>query len=253
VALVLSVAYFFGMPDAGCPDHAAMASENDWTAQQVQQHPDRLFACCSVNPLLPGATAEVERCAATGSFVGLKLHLANSDVDLRDPGHLELVGDVFECANAAALPIVVHMRTRRPDYGAEDVRSFIDDAVGRAPDVATHIAHAAGWGGYDTANDDALSHFAHCLTTSPGVRDRLYFDLAVAPLALTARPPDEPEPRLVALVEHVRAIGIDRFLFGTDWPVVEPQLYLLDLIRRVPFDQGEIEHLAAAVAPWIRR
>ena len=249
VALVLSLAYFFGMPDAGAPDATAMADENDWTAQQVQMHPDRLAACCSVNPLLPNAISEIERCAATGSFVGLKLHLANSDVDLRNAAHLSALGDVFECANAAGLAVVVHMRTRRPDYGAPDVTSFIDGAIARAPDVPVQIAHAAGWGGYDTANDEALGELASRLKADS--IGEVHFDLAVAPLALTTPPPDDPDPLLVSLAAHVRTIGVERFFFGTDWPVVEPQLYTLDLVRRVPLDADELDHLATAVAPWL--
>ncbi len=252
-ALVLSLAYFFGMPDLGDPDPAALSQENDWTAREVAEHPDRLAACCSVNPLLPDAIAEIERCAATGSFVGLKLHLANSDVDLRDPAHLTALGDVFECANTNGLVIVVHMRTRRPDYGEPDVTNFLDQLVDRAPDVAIQVAHAAGWGGYDEANDAAFAHFAHRLGMEPVRRRHLYFDLAVAPLALTSPPPTDPEPKFVALVEHVRTIGIDHFLFGTDWPVVEPQLYTLDLCRRVPLDPNEVDHLANTIAPWLTR
>ncbi|MEN3273834.1 MAG: hypothetical protein V7636_2595 [Actinomycetota bacterium] len=249
-ALVLSVAYFFGMPDLGDPDPVALRRENDWTADAVAEHPDRLATCCSVNPLLSAATAEIERCAATGSFVGLKLHLANSDVDLRKPSHLAALGDVFECANANNLVIVVHMRTRRPDYGETDVTNFLDQVVNRAPDVAIQVAHAAGWGGYDDANDRALAEFARRLPADPELR-HVYFDLAVAPIALTLHPPDEPEPRLLALIEHVRTIGIDRFVFGTDWPVVEPQLYTLDLLRRIPLHEDEISHLATTVAPWL--
>ena len=40
----------------------SVKAENDWTAQQVAQYPDRLRAFCSVNPLKPYALDEVARC-----------------------------------------------------------------------------------------------------------------------------------------------------------------------------------------------
>ena len=72
--VVVSDAYYFSTL-------AEERAENDWTAQQVARFPDRLIAFCSVNPLADFALGEIERCASSGQFKGLKLHLGTSHVD----------------------------------------------------------------------------------------------------------------------------------------------------------------------------
>src|SRR5258708_28762811 len=88
-AAVLSLAYAHGSPSLrGDDEYAQVRAENDWTQQQVAQYPNRLRALCSVNPLREYAIAELERCAKNPNLRhGLKLHFANSQVDLRNPEH----------------------------------------------------------------------------------------------------------------------------------------------------------------------
>jgi predicted TIM-barrel fold metal-dependent hydrolase len=264
-ALVLSVAYFFGMPDLGDADPSALAAENDWVADQVAPFADRLAACCSVNPALAGATAEIERCAATGRFVGLKLHVANSDLDLRDPFHLERLGEVFECANAAGLMIAIHMRGRRPDYGAPDVRLLIERLLPKAPDVAVQVAHAAGWGDYHQPCDAGLATFAAWAESDRSAAQQVYFDLSATVIDPPAGSPERRtgtgeerreawrERRFGDLARHLRAIGLERVLFATDWPVATPAGYLQTLEERLPLEPGDFERLCANVAPWLAR
>ena len=62
-ALVLSVAYTWGKASRAPVEneYAHVRAENDWTAQQVAQYPDRLRAFCSLNPLKPYALEELAR------------------------------------------------------------------------------------------------------------------------------------------------------------------------------------------------
>jgi predicted TIM-barrel fold metal-dependent hydrolase len=86
-AVVLSDAYYFGVPTP-VPvqnEHDKVRAENDWTAQQVAQYPDRLVGFCSFNPLEDYALAELERCAASHRFKGLKLHFSGAALDLKSP------------------------------------------------------------------------------------------------------------------------------------------------------------------------
>jgi predicted TIM-barrel fold metal-dependent hydrolase len=258
-ALVLSVAYFFAMPDLGEPDRTAVAAENDWTALEVEAHPGRLRACCSVNPVAAGAIDEVERCARAGTFVGVKLHLANSDLDLRDGAHCEAIGDVFECADQHGLMVVVHMRTRRPDYGAPDVESFIEHVVPRAPRAPVQIAHAAGWGGYDSATGEAFEAFADWISARPTDARNLYFDIALTPLEYE---PDDHDAnpsttgqqpwharRFDHLAQQIGRIGPDKVVFGTDWPIVRPAHFLSNLQKHLPLDADSFDRLLQTTTP----
>ena len=55
-ALVLSAAYTWGKASRAQVENEYdhVKAENDWTAQQVAQYPNRLRAFCSFNPLKPG-------------------------------------------------------------------------------------------------------------------------------------------------------------------------------------------------------
>ena len=142
--VVLSDAYWFdSRRDEREPDDTVLPkvrAENDWTAAQVAQFPDRLVAFCSFNPLREYALAELNRCVKSGSFRGLKLHFNTSGVNLHNADHLSRVRLIFETANHLRMPVILHARTR-PDYGAEEARIILEQLVaggtGRArPDRA---------------------------------------------------------------------------------------------------------------------
>ena len=129
-AAVLSTAYFFARPDGSAsPDAEALARENDYVEEKIRRYSGRLVGFFSINPLHPSSNEEIARCADTNSFAGLKLHLANSDVDLRNDGHTDALAATFAEADRLGLVVVVHLRTRRPDYGREDMQVFIDHVL----------------------------------------------------------------------------------------------------------------------------
>jgi predicted TIM-barrel fold metal-dependent hydrolase len=142
-AVVLSDAYWFDSPRNNVTSELAkVRAENDWTAQQVARFPDRLVAFCSFNPLREHALAELERCAADGRFRGVKLHFGMSGVDLRDPGQVAKVRQVFQAANRLKLAIITHVRADA-GYGREHAEVLLNQLVAAAPDVPVQIALGA--------------------------------------------------------------------------------------------------------------
>jgi predicted TIM-barrel fold metal-dependent hydrolase len=102
-AVVLSLAYQFGNPNRpGVKDeYTQVKRENEWTAAQVKEYPDRLVAFCGVDPLRECAMAEIDRCSHDPYLrTGLKLHFGNSDVDLDNPKHVRKLRDVFRSADS---------------------------------------------------------------------------------------------------------------------------------------------------------
>jgi predicted TIM-barrel fold metal-dependent hydrolase len=226
--LVLSVAYMMGMPDAEVEDeYAKVRAENDYVAEQVATAPDRLVGACSVNPLADYALDEIRRCAQDPRLNALKLHFANSDLDLRNEAHVERLASVFGTLSRLELPAVVHVRTRRPDYGAEDADIFIREVLSRAPRLIVQIAHMAGWGGYDEATDAALGAFAAALADGRLDPDLVTFDLAAVVFQPEAAGADTAMARSVReanqrLAARIREIGVERVVFATDWPSWPP-------------------------------
>jgi len=262
-AAVLSNAYFFGHDTAKqSHDESLLKTENDRVAEYIAQYPDRLVGFFGIDPLADSAFDEIERCARRKVFDGLKLHLANSAVDLRNPAHVQRLREVFRRANHLGLAIVIHMRTLRADYGSEDARIFIDKVLSAAPDVPVQIAHLAGWGGYDAATDDALSAFIERASKIGGGKDRVYFDLSAVVRgvgrnaegsATKAGAPDWwPEKRYVRLAERLRALGLRHVLFGTDWPDWTARSYAADIEKNLPLSADELRVLLTNRAPWLR-
>ena len=225
---LLSVAYMFGFPDIEVDDELnKVQAENDYIAAQAALYPDRLVGLCSVNPLRDYALAEVERCARDSRLSGLKLHLANSDVDLLDPAQIDTLAALFRRLAELDLPALVHMRTRNPQYGQQDTAAFIDGVLAQAPELHVQIAHMAGWGGYDDATDAALAEFARAFEDGRLDPSRYTFGLAATVFSPAAAGDDEERAEQVRsanqrLAARIREIGTDRVLFATDWPAWPP-------------------------------
>ena len=224
-------------PDA--PD--LIRAANDFTVDLARRHPDRLSAFVSVNPLTPTALPEIARWADDPFAAGVKLHLTNSDVDLRDPDDVAALARVFRAAAAGDMTIMIHMRTRAEDYGAKDVGIFLDQVLPQAQGVPVMIAHSGGWGGLDDNTWAAMTAFAEALEEHPETSPSLSFDLAQV---FDAETSEADRLRLVALM---RRIGIDRFVAGSDWPFSGPlNAYLNDVFARLPLTAAEAELIRSA-------
>ena len=249
-ASVLSIAYFFGFPglaDTPFNDPVLVREENRFIAEQAALYPDRLTGFFSVNPLADYALEEVRYWAEEGSLAGLKLHMANSDVDLANPEHLEQLAAIFQVLNAHGLAAVVHLRSRNPEYGHADATAFIDGVLAKAPNVSVQMAHMAGWGGYDENTDQAVQAFVDAFADGRLERSRMYFGLAAVLL------PNTTEAQMATLKSRLGEIGANRLLFGTDWDALQSPAETFDAYRDSGIlDQAAWEQVIANQAPWLR-
>ncbi|HEX2122227.1 MAG TPA: amidohydrolase family protein, partial [Thermoanaerobaculia bacterium] len=98
-AVVLSVGYSFADERKKLPDPDRLTrEENDWTSAEVTKNAPRLIGFCSVNPLRAVALEELERCLGLPGMTGIKVHLGNAGVTLRDPAHLARIQQLFALA-----------------------------------------------------------------------------------------------------------------------------------------------------------
>jgi predicted TIM-barrel fold metal-dependent hydrolase len=212
-AVVLSVGYSFADERKGLTDPDRLTrEENDWTAAEVAKQPSRLIGFCSANPLRSAALQELERCLGLPGMVGIKLHLGNSGISLRDASHLARVQEVFALAQRLRAPVLVHMRARGgANYGAEDARIFLDKVVPVAPDIEIVVAHFGGAGpGYPPQADEVMAVFAEAAERKDPRMRNLYFD--VATIVTEESTPADAE--LVA--RRIRQVGVNRVLYGSD-------------------------------------
>jgi predicted TIM-barrel fold metal-dependent hydrolase len=244
-AVLLSAAYWFGgpdMPKAEGDEYANVRAENDWNAGEAARFPDRLVAFCSFNPLQDYALAEIDRCAKLPHVKGLKLHFANSNVEVKNPQHIEKLRRVFAAANEHRLAIVAHLWTGRT-YGREDAEIFLNQILPAAPDVPVQIAHFAGGGpGY---TDEALAVYADAIAAGDPRTKNLYFDVATVA-------DGQSDATLSQFATRIRQVGPKRVLFGTDLGPPPARQSWKIFRTTVPLTEDEIRTIAANVAPYLR-
>ena len=253
-ALLLSVAYMFGSPARTVEDElAGVRAENDWTAAQAAQAPDRLRAFCSFNPLKEYALDELARCAAHPHLRhGIKLHFGNSDVQLDNPTHVAQLRRLFQAADDRRMAIVVHLRasiSRMRPYGADQARVFLEQLLPLVPHVPVQVAHLAGAGpGYDDPPaHDAMALLAGAVEQNDPRTRHLWFDVAT----VVDRHISEAHAALVA--QRIRQVGPERVLYGSDAAAgdnLRPR-EAWAAFRRLPLAGHEFARIAANVAPYI--
>ena len=250
-AVVLSMAYALGSPSIrGSDEYAQVRAENDWTSQQVAQYPDRLRALCSFNPLRDYALTELDRCAKEANLRhGLKLHLANSQVDLKNVEHVEQLRRVFRSANAHRMPIVVHVWTGRA-YGRADAQVFLNEIIPAAPDVPIQIAHLAGAGpGIGEGPKEALTVLAGAVESGDPRTRHLYFDVTTN---VTFQISVDDAAFIAA---RLRQIGLQRILYGSDMTAfgnATPRQGWGAFRAMLPLTEAEFKIIAENVAPYMR-
>ncbi len=256
--VLLSTAYFFGVPDVSVEDERSkVRAENDYVARQVEAHPDRLVGFFSVNPLTDYALDEIERLADHNAFVGLKLHLGNSDVDLRDAEDVARLREVFARVNELGLAVVIHLGGRRDSFGAPDAEAFVDEVLPAAPDVPVQVAHMGGPGGFGPGTRAAPGVFAAALEEHPERTRNLFFDLSAVPHPRYLAQGDTALVRRIdalnrAFVQAARELGFDRVVFGSDYPAIPISRYLAGLRQDLPLTDEEFGELIDDPAPYLR-
>jgi predicted TIM-barrel fold metal-dependent hydrolase len=248
--LIMSTGYLAESPMVAParPDAAAiLRSANDWTVGIATKYSTRLSAFVGINPITPSALPEITRWRGDARVTGVKLHLTNSGVDLRKDSDVAALAGVFGAAAKARLAIMIHMRTRAANYGAQDVRRFLADVLPRAGNNPVQIAHAGGWGGIDANTLSALGAFAEAIEADRSRFAHVWFDLAAVWKA------DTKQQDKKALVTLIRRIGPAHFLPASDWPFSKD---LVDYYRNryplLPLTTAEWTVIRTNVAPYAR-
>jgi uncharacterized protein len=248
--VVLSTGYWYGAPRhtfSDAEEEAKTRADNDWTVAQVSRHPDRLVAFCGVSALASYAAAEIARCAKLPHVKGIKTHLANAGVNLKDPEHVAKVRRLFQAANANGLAIVVHARTRG-QFLPEHARIILEQIFPAAPDVPIQIAHMGSASGVP---DSATAVFADAVVAKDPRAKNVYFDITQTVLTDGSQTSEQLAQTTTAL----RRIGLDRILFGSDMTGPggnPPPREHWKAVRKLPLTDAELRVIASNVPPYLR-
>jgi uncharacterized protein len=176
-------------------------TRNDSVLKLVQDSGGFFFAACSVHPG-DGLAAEdeIERVAAAGA-AWLKLHPNTQRFDVADPA----VTDVVRKSAEHGLPVLFDAYS---PWDANQPGKFADLATA-VPGARLILAHAHGPGFAQLLLYDILARF-------PGWQRNVWVDISVTAPMLAGGP----------YAEHfawvLRKVGVDRVVFGSDYPVDDP-------------------------------
>lgn len=251
--VLISQAYLWGSqqlaPDGidGVATAAAVREENAYVQREVAAHCDQFVAFFGINPLSRTALDEIEYWARTGGFAGIKIHLTNAQFDFRSAEHVRKLSAVFDAAARHGLAIIIHLRTRAPDYGARDMEVFLKEVLPHAHGIVVQLAHAAGWSGIDAPTLAALDALSGAFKDDPSLTRNLYFDLSRVSGAQT-KPQDAQR-----LSQIIRTIGPGHFLMGSDWSLPSQDIAAMnrEVFETIPLKPAEWQQIASSSAPYL--
>jgi predicted TIM-barrel fold metal-dependent hydrolase len=196
----------FGFPWSNT---ATYQSHNDYIMETVQKYPDRIMGLGCFDPADAQAAAEAERCLA-GGLCGIgELAFYRSGID---ESALEQLQPVMGLCAERNLPVLIH--TNEPvghDYHGKTpiTLSQIYGLIKRFADNKIVLAH---WGG-------GLFFYSLMKKEVKESLKNVYFDTAASPYLY------DPEVYQVA----VKLAGIDKILFGSDYPLLAPEKYFSEM------------------------
>jgi len=250
-AVVLSVGYSFADERKALanPDSLTRA-ENDWTSSEVARSGGRLIGFCSANPMRDAALQELERCLSLPGMVGIKQHMGNGGVTLRDTSHLRRMQQVFALAQRKRAPVLVHMRARGgANFGAEDARLFLSKVVPQAPDIEIIVAHLGSSGpGYISQHDEVMGAFGEAVERNDPHMRNLYFD--ASGIFVEETTPEEG----ARAATRIRQVGVSRILYGSDLTPAGGSIRRgWEIFRsEVPLTEGELRQIAGNQTRFVR-
>ena len=244
--VILSCAYLYGLPSLHLKrDELAsmIRQENEFTAAQVARYPDRLVGFLSVDPLVESAIDEIRHWHGSHQLIGLKLHFTASAVNIRSVTQRHQVAKVIAAAADEGLPIVIHIGGG--SFNAADAELFIRNVLPSAGSSWVQIAHAGGGLPRRDGNNLAvLRTFADHIVRNDPATKRVLFDISYVPA------PDETSQAASAVAQQMRRIGMQRFLFGSDFNVLTPAEEIKD-VEKLRLTHEELRMLQQNCAPWI--
>ena len=183
---------------------------DDYIAQCVREHPDKLVGFGTLHPDSPDIAADIDYAVSLG-LKGIKIHPDMQLFALNEPRALKM----FE-ALEGRLPVLIHTGDKRYPYSNP---RRMAEVMQRFPRLTAICAHLGGYSEWEEAVD---------LLPGTGV----YVDTSSSLFALS------PE----RAVEIIRAFGVDHVLFGSDYPF-EDARDMVQFVKNLPLGEHERELL----------
>ncbi|MGI6046299.1 MAG: amidohydrolase family protein [Eggerthellaceae bacterium] len=193
----------------------AVESINNFIHEQCQIHPE-FIGFAAMHQDYPDKEKEVERAIELGLH-GFKLHPDTQQVDMDDPRLMEFYEMI-----AGRMPLVMHTGDYRYHYSHP---SKLLKILKTFPDLVVDAAHFGGWSifdrGYDFLHEEEFIR-----------QERLFIDTSSSQFFLGNR----------HMEELIRLWGVDRVMFGSDYPMWSPETEHTEFMK-MHFTDDEFDKL----------
>ena len=193
---------------------------NDYVAEVRDEYSDFFVAFGSVDPLKDDCVEEAIRCVEDLDLSGFKFQQIAQGFDPSDEGHEAL----FSTIEDLGVPVVFHGGSSTLGAGSPGGRGLqikygdpmlIDDVAARHPDLQILIAHPAfPW---------EKEQLAICQQ-----KGNVYMDLS----GWLPRYVDDQ------VLRYAGSLLADKVMFGTDYPMIEPETWLESFVADTDFDEA---------------
>lgn len=229
--VVISAGYFGGFRSLVFGrSYKKVQLENDHVAELVRTYPSRVTGACGVHPFDKWAEAELRRCAQDLNLKAVKIHPNAQRIDVLDEGQRSRLREFLAKAGQLNLVALVHAYGRPLEFNRE-----LYKLAAATPETTVVFLHAFG---------DNLTAIADEISQGRLPRPaNIYIDLS----GTVQEAKDQK-----ALVSAIRAFGVGRTLFGSDFPVFKPAV-ALEALRKLPLSSQEVGQILSNVGPFSDR
>ncbi len=182
---------------------------NDYVLEAMDRFPDRLIGLCCLDATHPQADQEVKRCFESGIKGVGELGFYVSGIDQEAIKALKKITDLCQEAD---LPILMH--TNEPvghQYPGKSPMNLqqLYNLLKTYPKVKWILAHLGG----------GIPFYAFLKKEVRQVLENCWFDTAAMPFLY------RPE----AIRAMIQAVGLEKILYGSDFPLLPPSRYYQEL------------------------
>ena len=184
--------------------------DNEFVAKVAERYPERIVGFASVDPHKKSAVKDLEYAIRELNLTGLKLHPQVQAFEPNDPAYYPLYSKCVELG----VPVTFHTGSTYWGAGLEGGGGvklrfsdpmLLDDVAADFPELKLIMAHP-GW----PWQDEQLAIATH--------KNNVYIDLS-------GWSPKYFQPLLIT---YMAKLIPQKFLFGTDYPMLTPQRWLQD-------------------------
>lgn len=230
-----------------CPtaemERRLVASENDFVAVSVARSPSSFVGFFSINLFKDYAFDELNRCKANPNLTGLKLHLPACSFDLENPEHWKRLAEILSWAARENVPVLLHL-TGGEEVDLDKALWFWETIIEPHPSLELYLAHLGSIGGFNGSSENILMGYHRRKAENPEFgKMAIFFDLSGAIIGANPEIPRTTDERCQRLTELMLKIGVERFLFASDYPVFSVSETRSDLTNRLALPADDLEKL----------